>query len=81
MEKFLRRTRRLLDVQRAEAAEVVAGFQGRKDFDIQDWIKVISIKEVESASFYDPEAYAKWFAKDLPAQVLHANGAVDPAVA
>lgn len=81
VEKFLRRTRRLLEMQREEAAEVVAGFQGRKDFDIEDWIKVISIKEVESASFYDPEAYAMWFSKDLPAQVLHANGAVDPAAA
>ncbi|MGH8040261.1 MAG: hypothetical protein ACRES5_31985 [Pseudomonas sp.] len=62
-QKFLRRTRRMLESQRKEAAEVVARFQGAKDFDIEDWIKVISIKEVESASFYDPDAYATWFSK------------------
>ncbi len=61
--KFLRRTRRMLETQRNEAHDVVEGFQGRKDFDVEDWIKVISIKEVESASFYDPDAYTAWFSK------------------
>jgi len=61
--KFLRRARRMLESQRKDAAEVVDKFQGRKDFDVEDWIKVISIKEVESASFYDPDAYAIWFSK------------------
>lgn len=80
VEKFLRRTRRLLEIQREEAAEAVAGFQGMKDFDIEDWIKVISIKEVESASFYDPSAYAMWFSKVPSAHVLHSGGTNDPAV-
>lgn len=47
---------------------MVVGFQGKKDFDIADWIKVISIKEIESASFYDPDAYTAWFSKAPAAQ-------------
>ena len=62
-EKFLRRTRRMLEAQSKEASEVVSRFQGAKDLDVEDWIKVISIKEVESASFYDPDAYAMWFSR------------------
>jgi len=63
VKKFLRRTRRMLDSQRKEAQDVVEGFHGKKDFDVEDWIKVISIKEIESASFYDPDAYTKWFSR------------------
>lgn len=45
----------------AEAQAVIDKFG---DFDpdgISDWIKVIAIKEIESASFYDPDAYKAWF--------------------
>lgn len=61
-EKLMRRVRRMLESQRREAEEVVSAFLFNRDIDVADWIKVISVKEIESASFYDPEAYTAWFA-------------------
>lgn len=34
------------------------------NFDANDWIKIIPVGEIESASFYDPDAYEKWFAPE-----------------
>lgn len=67
-EKYLRRARRVIEIRRDEARGVVQGFQGGRDFEVEDWVKVINIKEVESASFYDPDAYLAWFSK--PHQAL-----------
>jgi len=30
--------------------------------DVSDWIKVIPVREIESATFYDPDSYDSWFA-------------------
>lgn len=40
---------------------------GGRDFDVVDWVKVIPLKDVESASFYDTEAYKAWFS-DRPSK-------------
>ncbi|MFZ7096099.1 hypothetical protein ACOPJQ_05485 [Luteimonas dalianensis] len=48
------------DIKGAE--EVISEFGEPPRFDPLDWVKVIPIKEVESASLYDPEAYDTWFA-------------------
>jgi hypothetical protein len=44
-----------------EAQAVIARFGAVSSIDIGDWIKVIPIKEIESASFYDVDAYKAWF--------------------
>ena len=46
---------------------------GGTAFDILDWVKVIPLKDVESASFYDADAYAAWFA-ERPAGDGNAQG-------
>lgn len=51
-----------LDADIAEAQLVIKQFGEPPQFDPSDWIKVISLKEIESASFYDPDAYEAWFA-------------------
>jgi len=40
----------------------IEGMLNGRDFDVQDWVKVIPLKEVESASFHDAGAYSAWFA-------------------
>lgn len=45
-----------------DAEEVISNFGEPPKFDPLDWVKVIPIKEIESASLYDPEAYDAWFA-------------------
>lgn len=54
-----------LEADIAEAQTVIDQFGEPPHFDPNDWIKVISIKEIESASFYDPEAYEAWFGKEV----------------
>jgi len=63
-DKFMRRVRMALESQRQEAKEVVGAFLFNRELDVADWIKVISVKEIESASFYDPDAYAIWFSDE-----------------
>ena len=53
------RARLMADID--EAQSVVAQF-GDRTVNVDDWIKVIPLKEIESASFYDPDAYKAWFA-------------------
>lgn len=42
-------------------ADSVIGLHGDLTFDPNDWIKCIGIKEIETASLYDPKAYDVWF--------------------
>ena len=49
-----------LEKEIAEAKAAVEKFDAAH-VDIQDWVKVIPVKEIESASFYDAKAYALWF--------------------
>lgn len=44
------------------ARAVLSDFGELTAFDINEWIKVIPLKEIESVSFYDPDAYKAWFA-------------------
>lgn len=45
----------------ADAKAVIHQFGEPTGFNPSDWMKVISIKEIESASFYDADAYHVWF--------------------
>lgn len=67
--RFLRRVRRNFERERDEIIDLIRGFSGGRDIDINDWIKVVLIKEIESLSFYDPDAYKDWFAAKLPPRV------------
>jgi hypothetical protein len=70
-----------LDSDITEAQSVIDQFGQPPHFDPHDWIKVIPLKEVESASFYDPEAYEVWFAlsaKPDADQANQANSDVEP---
>lgn len=49
----------------AEANAVISQ-HGDLAFDPRDWVKCIGIKEIESVSFYDPEAYDAWFSSPTP---------------
>lgn len=53
--------RRQLLSEIAEAKATIGSVGSAENFDPNDWIKVIPIKEIESASFYDPDAYKEWF--------------------
>lgn len=53
--------RERLSKEISEAQAVIDKFGDFDPSEISDWIKVISIKEIESASFYDPDAYKAWF--------------------
>lgn len=44
-----------------QLTEYVQAAPGGRDFAVQDWVKVIPLKDVESASFYDADAYKVWF--------------------
>lgn len=44
-----------------EAEAELAKFAIPSDFEIEDWVKIIPIAEIESATFYDPDAYEMWF--------------------
>ncbi len=47
------------ELEDAEAAINAADIPA--DFDINDWVKVITIKEIESATFFDQKLYDSWF--------------------
>jgi hypothetical protein len=51
-----------LESEILEARAVISNFGDYDLSDINDWIKVIPVREIESASFYDPDAYKAWFA-------------------
>lgn len=44
-----------------EAGKLIAQFNGPAEINLEDWVKVFPIAEIESASFYDAEAYMSWF--------------------
>ncbi|WP_372016637.1 hypothetical protein [Pseudoxanthomonas sp. 10H] len=44
-----------------EAQAVIDKFGDYDIAEVNDWIKVIPVREIESASFYDPDAYRAWF--------------------
>lgn len=49
-------------IQEINVAEtVIKNASAPRDFSIEDWIKVIPVKEIETATFYDPAAYSTWF--------------------
>ena len=53
-----------LNAQIAEVTNVIEGIAKQVDpnsIDIEDWAKVVPIKEIETLSFYDAEAYDAWF--------------------
>jgi hypothetical protein len=64
--KFLRRVKRGFEQERDELDSLIREVSGGREIDIDDWIKVILIKEIESLSFYDSEAYQDWFASKRP---------------
>lgn len=47
-----------IDELEAQIGDVLNG----RELDVEDWVKVIPLKEIESASFYDADAYRAWFA-------------------
>lgn len=53
--------REVLQRELDEAVSVIERFGGRDDLSLEDWIKVFPISEIESASFYDADAYREWF--------------------
>src|SRR5690606_29087418 len=61
-------------VERAEveadirgAEEIISSFGEPVAFEPTDWVKVIPVREIESASFYDPDAYDAWFGTEVSA--------------
>lgn len=50
-----------LEAKLAQTRNEIASLGDLPNFDAKDWIKVIPLKEIESASFYDPIAYGAWF--------------------
>lgn len=64
--KFLRRVKRGFEQERDELDSLIREVSSGREIDINDWIKVILIKEIESLSFYDSEAYKDWFASKRP---------------
>lgn len=72
---------------RVERAEVEADIRGAEEivnsfgepvaFEPTDWVKVIPVREIESASFYDPDAYESWFGAEEPADKQVAASAGD----
>lgn len=67
--------RQSLQEEIKEVSSVLSDF-GVQQIDVSDWVKVIPIQEIESASFYDPDSYKNWFAEgsDLSASTP-TNGA------
>jgi hypothetical protein len=67
-----------MDRVAADIAEAKAVIEQHGDlrFDLRDWVKCIGIKEIESASFYDPSAYDAWFkaASQAPASMQEPAG-------
>lgn len=45
---------------------------------VSDWIKVIPVREIESATFYDPDSYDSWFASTEEANALSAPDVAPP---
>lgn len=61
------------DIRGAE--EIIGSFGEPVDFEPHDWVKVIPVREIESASFYDPDAYVSWFGVEEPADKQSARSA------
>lgn len=64
--KFLMIRRRRLEKELAAAQSELEGVKEPPNFDPADWIKVFPVAEIESASFYDADAYEVWFKADQP---------------
>lgn len=60
--KFVRRAKRGVERDRDELRALIRQVSGGREINVDDWIKVIFIKEIESLSFYDPDSYRDWFA-------------------
>ncbi len=58
--------------------ETVEAAPGGREFDVADWVKVIPLKDVESASFYDADAYKAWFSDRTPKNDSKGQSRVQP---
>lgn len=61
VQQILSRRRQRLEHDLAEARAIVSDVGEPPGFDPNDWVKVLPVAEVESASFYDSRAYDVWF--------------------
>lgn len=50
-----------LAAEMEQARKELARFGDVSKLDVNEWNKVIPIKEIETASFYDPDSYKEWF--------------------
>ncbi|TMN19670.1 hypothetical protein [Pseudoxanthomonas sp. X-1] len=66
--KFIRRVKRGFERERDELTSLIREASGGREININDWIKVILVKEIESLSFYDSGAYKDWFADKKEAE-------------
>lgn len=67
-----------LDAEIRELEQAIAEF-GIGPISPEDWIKAIPVKEIESASFYDPPAYHAWFTAPPTAAPADGGAPVVPA--
>lgn len=58
---MLQKERSKLDAMIRDAECALAKFGNVGEIHAEDWIKVIPLREIESASFYDADAYRAWF--------------------
>lgn len=63
-EGLIQREIEKIQTEISDAKAVIAQFGEPAGFSPADWMKVIAIKEIESASFYDADAYHVWFDQD-----------------
>lgn len=67
--KFVRRAKRGMEKDRDELRDLIRRVSGGREINVDDWVKVIFIKEIESLSFYDPDSYKDWFATKPESEV------------
>jgi hypothetical protein len=66
-------TRSALVEEIESARAVIEGIGAPPNFDPGDWIKIFPIREIESASFYDTDAYERWFLTAPEANVVESD--------
>lgn len=75
---ILSRRQQRLERDLTEARTAVSEVGEPPGFDPNDWVKVLPVAEIESASFYDSRAYNVWFKEPADADELDSDATQSP---
>lgn len=62
-----------VDQFQVEKTQIQDSLKELEFIDLEDWIKIIPVNEIETISLFDEVAYGKWFSVPSPVALTQAN--------